>query len=88
VNRLDDNKKLEQLKFNLREKQIPYFEDSELQALLDNNGGDVNKASYEGLIIKAETTGLSVSGLTTQDSSSYFKMLASRYVSTNSGVLT
>ena len=47
--------KLEQLKFNLREKQIPYFEDSELQALLDNNGGDVNKASYEGLILKAET---------------------------------
>ena len=75
--------KLEQLKFNLREKQIPYFEDSELQALLDNNGGDVNKASYEGLILKAETTGLN-----TQDSSSYFKMLASRYVSTNSGVLT
>ena len=80
--------KLEQLKFNLREKQIPYFEESELLALLENNGGDVNKASYEGLIMKAETTGLNVSGLTTQDSSSYFKMLSSRFVSTNSGVLT
>lgn len=88
MNRLDNNKKLEQLKFNLREKQIPYFEESELQTLLDNNGGNVNKASYDGLILKAETTGLNVSGLTTQDSSSYFKMLASRYVSTNSGVLT
>ncbi len=80
--------KLEQLKFNLREKQTPYFEEEELQLLLDNNNGDVNKASYQGLILKAETTGLNVTGLTTQDSSSYFKMLASRYVSTNSGVLT
>lgn len=78
---------LEQLKFNLREKQIPYFEDEELQELLDKNNGNVDRASYEGLIIKAETTGLNVSGLTTKDSSSYFKMLASRYVTTNSGVL-
>lgn len=78
---------LERLKFNLREKQVPYFEDSELVALLENNGGDVDKASYEGLILKAEVTGLSVSGLTTKDSSSYFKMLASKYVQTNSGVL-
>ena len=78
---------LERLKFNLREKQVPYFDESELVALLENNGGDVDKASYEGLILKAETTGLNVSGLTTQDSSSYFKMLASKYVQTNSGVL-
>ena len=83
-----DEQKLKQLKFNLRENQVPYFEDEELVMLLENNNNDVRKASYEGLIIKAETTGLSVSGLTTQDSSSYFKMLASRYVSTNSGVLT
>lgn len=79
--------KREQLKFNLREKQVPYFEEEELQMLLDKNNGNVEKASYEGLIIKAETTGLNVSGLTTKDSSSYFKMLASNYVSTNSGVL-
>lgn len=79
--------RLEQLKFNLREKQSPYFEEEELLALLENNEGDVRKASYEGLLMKAEVTGLSVSGLTTKDSSSYFKALASRYVSTNSGVL-
>lgn len=78
---------LERLKFNLREKQVPYFEESELLILLENNGGDVDKASYEGLILKAEVTGLNVSGLTTKDSSSYFKMLASKYVQTNSGVL-
>ena len=47
---------IEQLKFNLREKQCPYFELSELEALLEMNNRDVKKASYEGLIIKAETT--------------------------------
>lgn len=80
--------KLEQLKFNLREKQVPYFEEEELQVLLEKNNGDVERASYDGLIIKAETTGLNVSGLTTKDSSSYFKMLASQFVTTNSGVLS
>lgn len=79
--------KLEQLKFNLRESQVPYFENEELMYLLEKNNNDVKKASYEGLIIKAETTGLNVSGLTTKDSSSYFKMLASKFVKTNSGVL-
>lgn len=79
--------KLEQLKFNLREKQVPYFEKEELQMLLDKHNGNVEKASYEGLILKAEVTGLNVSGLTTKDSSGYFKMLASHFVQTNSGVL-
>lgn len=79
--------KLEQLKFNLRESQVPYFENEELIYLLEKNNNDVKKASYEGLIIKAETTGLNVSGLTTKDSSNYFKMLASKFVKTNSGVL-
>lgn len=78
---------LEQLKFNLREKQCPYFEDEELLQLLSMCGNDVKKASYNGLLMKAEVTGLSVSGLTTKDSSSYFKMLASNYVESNTGVL-
>lgn len=78
---------LQLLKFNLREEQCPYFTESELETLLAIHGGDVRKASYEGLVLKAETTGLNVSGLTTKDSSSYFKMLASRFVDTNSGVL-
>lgn len=78
---------LEKLKFNLREEQTPYFTNKELLYLLEKNNGNVNRASYEGLILKAETTGLNVSGLTTKDSSSYFKMLASQYIETNSGVL-
>ena len=78
---------LEQLKFNLREKQCPYFEDAELLELLSMCGNDVRRASYNGLLMKAEVTGLNVSGLTTKDSSSYFKMLASNYVESNTGVL-
>ena len=78
---------LEALKLNIMEKQYPYFTDEELLQRLELNNGDVRQTSYECLIIKAESTGLSVSGLTTKDSSSYFKLLASKYVSTNSGVL-
>lgn len=78
---------LEKLKFNLREEQVPYFTNEELLYLLEKNKNNVDRASYEGLVMKAETTGLNVSGLTTKDSSSYFKMLASNFIRTNSGVL-
>ena len=78
---------LETLKLNIREKQCPYFSDEELLQRLELNNGDVRQTSYDCLILKAESTGLSVSGLTTKDSSSYFTMLASKYVTTNSGVL-
>lgn len=79
--------KLKELKMNLREYDVPYFDDEELEYYLEKNNGDVRKTSYECLIIKAETTGLSVSGLTTKDSSSYFKMLASKFRTSNSGRL-
>lgn len=77
--------KIKQLKLNIRERQVPFFDDEELQYYLDKNGENVEKASYECLIIKAETTGITVSGLTTNDTSSYFRKLASNYVTTNSG---
>lgn len=79
--------KLEQLKFNIREREVPYFSDEQLNYIMQKNNEDVEKASYECLIRKAETTGLNVSGLTTNDSSSYFKMLASQYITTNSRCL-
>lgn len=79
--------KLEQLKRNILEDRIKAFTDEELLYHLHNNNDNVESASYDCLIIKAETTGLNVSGITTKDSSSYFKMLASKYVKTNSGVL-
>ena len=78
---------LKELKMNVRENIIPYFSDEELVYYLEKNNGDVRKASYECLILKAETTGLDVSGVSTKDSSSYFKMLAQKYVTPNTGTL-
>lgn len=78
---------IEQLKFNIRENDVPYFAEEDLVTLLAKNNWNLKKASYEALIIKAESTGLNVSGLTTKDSSSYFKMLAAKYRKNNTGIL-
>lgn len=82
-----DVNKLKQIRRELREVQCPYFEDDELAYYLDKNNGNVNATIYEMLIIKSEDSTISVSGLTTQDTSNYFKRLASRYKQFNSGVL-
>lgn len=79
--------KLEELKFNIRENDVPNFTDDELVKYLERHKWDVDRASYDCLIVKAENTGLNVSGLTTRDSSSYFKMLAAKYRKNNSGIL-
>ena len=78
---------IEVLKKEIREEQVPFFEDSDFQYYLDKNGGNVNATIYEMLIIKSEDSTISVSGLTTQDSSGYFKRLASKYKQFNSGIL-
>lgn len=78
---------LEILKMNVLENRCPFFSDEELLYYLQKNDNDIDKASYECLIIKAETTGLNVSGITTADTSAYFRRMASRYVKTNTGIL-
>lgn len=79
---------IERIKKEIREAQSPYFEEDDFQYYLDKNGGNVNATIYEMLIIKSEDSTISVSGLTTQDTSSYFKRLASRFRSFNSGILS
>lgn len=78
---------IERVKKEVREEQTPYFEEDDFQYYLDKNGGNINATIYEMLIIKSEDSTISVNGLTTQDTSSYFKRLASRYKQFNSGVL-
>ena len=78
---------IERIKKEVREEQAPYFEDSDFQYYLEKNNGDVDATIYEMLIIKSEDSTISVSGLTTQDTSGYFKRLASRYKQFNSGAL-
>lgn len=78
---------LEGLKIVLREKDIPFFTDEELGFYLDQNNGNYDATAYQCLIIKSEDTTLSISGLSTADSSRYFKRLASKYRPRNSGIL-
>lgn len=78
---------IERIKKEIREDQAPYFEDEDVEFYLSKNNGDVNATIYEMLIVKSEDSTISVSGLSTQDTSSYFKRLASRYRSYNTGIL-
>lgn len=78
---------IERVKKEIREEQSPYFEEDDFEYYLSKNNGDLNATIYEMLIIKSEDSSISVSGLNTQDTSSYFKRLASRYKQYNSGVL-
>lgn len=78
---------LEDLKIVLREESVPFFNDEELQYYLKENNGDYRLTAYRCLLLKAENTTLSVSGLTAADSSQYFRRLAAQYRPSNSGVL-
>lgn len=78
---------LDNLKLILREGEIPFFTDEQLNFYLDQNGGDVRASAYQCLLVKAENTTLSVSGLSTADTSKYFRRLASQYRPFNSGIL-
>lgn len=78
---------IERIKKEIREEQSPYFEDDDFDYYLRKNNGNVEATIYEMLIVKSEDSTISVSGLNTQDTSAYFKRLASRYKQFNSGVL-
>lgn len=78
---------LDRLKTVLRERDIPFFSDEDLAFYLEKNGNDFNATAYECLIVKSEDSTVQISGLTTADTSSYFRRLASRYRPYNSGTL-
>lgn len=77
---------LERLKFILREEEMPMFTDEQLNEFLEK-GQDFTTILYHLLLIKSENTGLTVSGLSIQDTSSYFKRLAQMYRPHNTGTL-
>lgn len=78
---------IEELKITLREDDVPFFTDEQLEFYLRSNNYDYKKTAYQCLLIKAEDTTLQISGLTAADSSQYFRRLASRYRPNNSGIL-
>lgn len=79
---------LEDMKIILREAEIPFFTDEVLKFHVAENDGDYKKAIYQCLLIKAEDTSLSLSGMNLPDTSKYFRRLAARYRPNNSGILS
>lgn len=78
---------LQQLKMLCREQDAPFFTDEELQFYYNKNNCNLNATVYECLILKSQNTTIQISGMTTADSSDYFRRLASLYRPNNSGVL-
>lgn len=79
---------IERIKREVRENQSPYFDEDDFTYYLEKNHGNVNATIYEMLILKSEDSTISVSGLSTSDTSNYFKRLASRYKQFNSGIVS
>lgn len=77
---------IKDLKIILREKDIPFFSDEELEWYVDKCGS-YDEAAYELLLVKAENSSVNISGMNTEDTSSYFRRLALRYKPNNTGVL-
>jgi hypothetical protein len=78
---------IDKLKIELREEQVPFFSDEEISYYLTKNGNDFDATMYEMLLLKAENSTITVSGLTTGDTSAYFRRLASRFRKFSSGQL-
>lgn len=78
---------IERIRLEIREDMAPYFDEGEIEKYYEKNNGDVEKTIYELLITKAEDSQLVLSGLTTEDTSSYFRRLASTHRRFNSGIL-
>lgn len=82
------NKALTQLKMNIREASAPFFKDDELAFLLEDNGWDVRRTSYEALLRKAEDDSITLpSGLSVPNNRKYWLGLAKRYRDNASGTL-
>ena len=78
---------IDDLKIVLREDDVPFFTDEQLNFYLRENNNDYKATVYQCLLIKAENTSLSISGLSAADSSQYFRRLAARYRPHHSGIL-
>lgn len=68
------------LKFNLQEEKFPHFTDDELKTLLKIHGS-VEKASYEGCLIKSYTQVDSVGPVSITLDSKYWLMRADYFKS-------
>ena len=66
-----DETLLKQLKFNLQETQFPYFSDEDLKTLLEMYP-NINRASYEGCLIKSSNDSVSLGPINTPNNEQYW----------------
>lgn len=66
------------LKFNLQEKQFPYFDEEELQVLLDMYE-DINEATYEACLIKAHDDSVTLGPINTPSNEQYWLRRAKHF---------
>lgn len=78
---------LSTLKRVLREEDVPFFSDEDLEAYYNENDQNLNKTIYRCCIIKSEDTQIQISGLSLADTSKYFLRIAQMYRPHNSGTL-
>lgn len=83
---MSEESKIIKLKSILRETEMPMFSDEELQSYLKESDS-FESAAYELLIRKSENTTIQIAGLTTADTSDYFRRLAATFRPFNTGVL-
>lgn len=69
---------LEQLRFNLQETQFPYFSDTDLNTLLSMYP-NVNRASYEGCLIKSSNDSVSLGPINTPNNEMYWLRRANHF---------
>lgn len=80
MNKIEEILPLEELKFNLQEREYPYFQDKELEILLKQYKGNIKKASYKGCLLKAAADDkLEVAGVKLSSNRQYWLTLAEEF---------
>lgn len=87
VSEVMDLNVLASIKREVRENMCEYFTNQDIAYYYAKNNRDMRATIYELLLIKAEDTTITISGMQTTDTSAYFRRLASRYRTYNTGVL-
>lgn len=71
---------IQELKLRLREESSPFFTDEELHYYFSLNDNDLDKTTYECLLLKAEDDSISLpGGLQLANNSKYWLRLAKQY---------
>ncbi len=71
---------IQELKLRLREESSPFFSDEELDYYLNKNNNDLDKTTYECLLLKAEDDSISLpGGLQLPNNINYWLRLAKQY---------